>query len=387
MVKGKDRIMKGNYNKIFFYTFVSLWAVFIVWNLATPKKVFSQNENRYLSEFPKYTHEKLLNGEYMGGMDKYINDQVLFRDKWISIKTIVERAILKQDINSVYFGKDGYLIEKHMDSDVSKEQADKNRERLIEFVKKYSKKLGEDKIKVMLIPTASEILTDKLPPFATGYDQNGYMDRVVESLSKGVFIDVRENFKKLQKESIYYRTDHHWTSLGAYYAYEQWAKESGLTPISQEEFNKVLASDEFYGTLHSKVNRKVKADEIYLYKIKKDIGYELLFNLTDKKDSLYDFSKLEGKDKYAVFLGGNNAVVEIQTNNHNGRKLLVLKDSFAHSFTPFAVNHFEETHMLDFRYFNGSIEQYMEENEITDVLVLYNTINFVKDKNSLKFVK
>lgn len=379
--------MKLTYNKIFFCIFALLWSGLIICNLAKPEKRFSENENRFLAELPKYTNEKLLNGEFMNGLDEYINDQFVFRDHWISLKTMAERAMLKPDINSVYFAKDDYLIEKHDKSDVSEEQAEKNKERLIEFVKKYVEKLGEDHVNVMLVPTASEILKDKLPPFATGYDQDAYINEVIEALPEGTFIDIRNNFNQHKDEYIYYRTDHHWTALGAFYAYEQWAREAGFTPLSKEQFDITLGSDQFYGTLHSKVNVNVKPDEIYLYQIKKDMNYQLLYNLKDQTDSLYDLSKLEGKDKYSVYMGGNNALVEIKTNNMNGRRLLVIKDSYAHSFVPFAVNHYEETYMIDFRYFNVGVEQFVEENKITDILVLYNTMNFVQDKNSINFLK
>lgn len=379
--------MKLTFNKIFFCIFALLWSGLIICNLAKPEKRFSENENRFLAELPKYTNEKLLNGEFMNGLDEYINDQFVFRDHWISLKTMAERAMLKPDINSVYFAKDDYLIEKHDKSDVSEEQAEKNKERLIEFVKKYVEKLGEDHVNVMLVPTASEILKDKLPPFATGYDQDAYINEVIEALPEGTFIDIRNNFNQHKDEYIYYRTDHHWTALGAFYAYEQWAREAGFTPLSKEQFDITLGSDQFYGTLHSKVNVNVKPDEIYLYQIKKDMNYQLLYNLKDQTDSLYDLSKLEGKDKYSVYMGGNNALVEIKTNNMNGRRLLVIKDSYAHSFVPFAVNHYEETYMIDFRYFNVGVEQFVEENKITDILVLYNTMNFVQDKNSINFLK
>ena len=379
--------MKLTFNKIFFYLFALLWLGLIICNLVTPERKFSENENRFLAELPKYTNEKLINGEYMNGLDEYINDQFVFRDHWISFKTMAERAMLKPDINSVYFAKDDYLIQKYDKSDISQEQAEKNKERLAEFVQKYVEKLGKDRVNVMLVPTASEILKDKLPPFATGYDQEAYMNDVIESLPEGTFVDVRDVLNQHKDEYIYYRTDHHWTAFGAYYAYEKWAKEAGFTPLSREQFDITLGSDQFYGTLHSKVNVNVEPDDIYLYEIKKDMKYHLLYNLTDETDTLYDLSQLEGKDKYSVYMGGNNALVNVQTNNKNGRRLLVIKDSFAHSFVPLAVNHYEETFMIDFRYFNGGVEEFVEENKITDVLVLYNTMNFVKDKNLIKLIK
>lgn len=379
--------MKLTFNKIFFYLFVLLWSGLIICNLVTPEKGYSENENRFLAGLPNFSNEALLNGEYMNGIDEYINDQFVFRDHWISFKTMAERAMLKPDINSVYFAKDDYLIQKYDKSDISQEQAEKNKERLAEFVQKYVEKLGKDRVNVMLVPTASEILKDKLPPFATGYDQGAYMDEVIEALPEGTFIDVRNTLNQHKDEYIYYRTDHHWTALGAFYAYEQWAKDAGFTPLSQDQFDITLASDQFYGTLHSKVNVNVKPDEIYLYQIKKDMNYQLLYNLTDEKDTLFDLSKLEGKDKYSVYMGGNNALVDIKTNNKNGRRLLIMKDSYAHSFAPLAINHYEETFMIDFRYFNAGVEEFVEENQITDVLILYNTMGFVEDRNTIKFVK
>lgn len=378
--------MKFTFNKVFFYIFALLWSALIIANLVNPDKAFSENENRVLAKLPKYSINTLINGEFMNELDEYINDQFVFRDNWINIKTVAERAMLKPDINSVYFAKDGYLIEKHNKSDVSEEQAQKNKDRLLEFVKKYEEKLGENRVNVMLVPTASNILKEKLPIFSTGYDQDAYIDEVIEALPKGTFTDVRNILNQHKDEYIFYRTDHHWTAYGAYYAYEQWAIDAGFSPLSQEKFDITLASDQFYGTLHSKVNVNVKPDKIYLYQIKEDMNYQLLYNLTDSKDTLYDLSKLEGKDKYSVYMGGNNAVVDVKTNNKNGRRLLVIKDSYAHSFVPLAVNHYEETFMIDFRYFNMKVEEFLEENKITDVLVLYNTMNFVKDKNTFKFL-
>ena len=375
--------MKITFNKMFFYLFVLLWVGFIIWNLATPPKIFSENENRFLAEIPKFTIDKFVNGEYMNGMDEYINDQFIKRDQWIRMKTMLERAILKQETNSVYFAKDQYLIEKHDYNDVSEEQADKNGDYLIEFIKKYVSKLGNDHVKVMLVPTASDVLIDKLPPFAadTGYNQNDYVDKLASSVSKDIFINLSDTLKGHKDEYIYYRTDHHWTTLGAFYAYEHWARSIGIEPLNKDQFDIILASDQFYGTLHSKVNINVKPDNIYLYEIKKDMDYQLTYDLINKTDTLYDLTKLEGKDKYSVYMGGNNALIEVQTNNKNGHKLLVIKDSYANSFVPFAINHYEKTYMLDLRYYNGRIDTFIENNGITDVLVLYNVMGFVKDIN------
>lgn len=355
-----------------------------------PVRSFSENENRYLAQKPEFSTESLINGKYTKDYEEFITDQFVERDKWIRLKTLTERAMLKQDINGVFIGKDGYLMEKHNDSDIDKEQMVKNEERLAEFIAKYGEQLGEEHVKAMIIPTASEILTEKLPPFAPGFNQNEMIERIKKETEQtgSFFVDVRETLKRHKDESIYYRTDHHWTSLGAYYAYEQWAELCGFTPIPHEQFEIEKVTDSFYGTIFSKVNMKVNPDSIHLYETKEDMDYHLTYNQGEKEtDTLYDMEKLKEKDKYSVFLGGNNAVVQIDTNNKNDRRLLVIKDSFAHSFVPFTVNHFEQTFMVDFRYFKMGISKYIEENNITDILVLYNTINFAKDKNTAALVK
>ena len=380
--------MEKSYNKIFFAIFCLLWTVLILWNFATPPKVYSENENRYLADKPQFSVSKLVNGEYMNGVDDYINDQFVLRDDWIGAKVGLERVLLKQEINSVYFAKDNYLIEKHYTSDVSSDLAAKNKDYLLQFIERHIARFGKDRIKIMLVPTASEILNDKLPTFAkgTGYNQHEYINNLITTLPNDTVINVSDSLMKQKDEYIYYRTDHHWTSLGAYYGYTQWTQNIGVEPIAKNQFRVTLASNEFYGTLHSKVNTKLDPDEIYLFDIKKDMKYQLTYNFDKKTTTLYELNELEGKDKYSVYMGGNNALVQVETNLKNSRNLLVIKDSFANSFVPFAVNHFKTTNMIDLRYYNGSIDEFINEHKITDILVLYNVIGFVKDTNIVKLL-
>lgn len=355
-------------------------------SMVNPVRAFSENENRYLAQSPEFSLKRLYSGEFTSDYETFITDQFVARDTWIGLKTMTERAMQKQDINGVYFGKDGYLIEKHSDADIDQETADRNAGRLVDFVKKYSELLGEDRVHAMIVPTASEILKDKLPPFAAGYDQETYVEQIASQLPENSLVNVGQVLKNHSSEYIFYRTDHHWTSLGAFYAYQEWAAACGFQPMAEEDFEIETVTDEFYGTIYSKVNVDVKPDEIKLYRT--GLPYSVIYNMDGKvKDGLYDWEKLETKDKYAVYLGGNNALVQIDTQAGNGRKLLIIKDSFAHSFAPFAVNHFEQTYMVDFRYFNMPISKFIEQNGITDILVLYNAVNFATDNNTLSFTK
>ncbi|HHT96838.1 MAG TPA: hypothetical protein GXZ90_02945, partial [Clostridiales bacterium] len=347
---------------------------------------FSDNENRYLALRPSFNWGDLKAGEYTADYERFVIDQFVFRDNWIGLKTISERFLLKQEINSVYIAKEEYLIERHDKSTINKEQEEVNIQRLIEFIKKYDNKYMSN-VNLMLVPTASEILVDKLPLFANGYDQLALIDRINKELgNKNILVDISDTLKSHSNEYIYYKTDHHWTSLGAYYAYEKWVVNNGVQPIARDEFD-VIELKDFYGTLYSKININIKPDIINLYKIKKDMGYIHISDNKDKSNSLYDLSKLNIKDKYSVFLGGNHSIDEITTNNKNGKSLLLIKDSFAHSIIPFICNHFEKVYLIDLRYFNTSLETFIEEKEITDILVLYNVINYVKDNNASKLLK
>lgn len=356
------------------------------WSFVIPVKSFSENENRFLAQMPVFSKETLLDGTYTKEYETFITDQFPLRDAWITLKTMSERAMLKQESNGVYFGRDGYLIETHARSEVNEEQLKTNTERLLTFLERTVQQLGKEHVSVILVPTANTILTNKLPPFASGFDQIGYIQKLQSKLKKNhmdeILVDVTSALYNHNEEEIFYRTDHHWTALGAYYAYEEWIQSRKLEPIKLNSYNPIEVTSKFYGTIYSKVNTKVKPDSIVIYEPKEEKKYQVNYNMGEwVADTLYDEKQLEGKDKYAIFLGGNNAVVSIKSENKNGKKLLIIKDSYAHCFTPFVVDHYEETQMIDLRYFNMLVSDYIDKEGFDDVLFLYNIPNFIKDRN------
>ena len=293
--------------------------------------------------------------------------------------------MLKKDINGVYIGKDNYLLEKHNKNDIETEQLQLNINRLTQMCDKYKDK----NIRIMMVPSAAAILSEKLPDFAPFYDDNKITEMIKSQLNdKNIILDTASILQEHKDEYIYYKTDHHWTSLGAYYAYTQWAQSIGITPLNQSEFDIKILSDEFYGTIHSKLNINTHADTIKAYYPKNKIDYTIKYNLENKQyDTVYNMDALKTKDKYSVFLNGNNAIAQISTNIDNNRNLLIIRDSFANCFVPFALNHFENISVIDLRYYNAGIEQYINDNNITDILILYNTIKFAQDKNSSGLMK
>ncbi len=407
---------RNNRNKQIVISFVSFLACASMMSIMMPQKGFSATENRYLKKRPAFTVKGLLDGSFGTDYETALSDQFPARDAWIGIKVMAERAQGRRDVNGVYFGKDDYLIEKFDREDIEGEQLDRNLETVAAFVQKAEETLGKDRVRVMMVPTASQVLTDRLPFLAAPYDQSRVTERLGELLAgasggmaaeerfemradktsglarqeeMAFLVSVEEMLAEHRQENIYYKTDHHWTVLGAYYGYRAWAESVGITPWEQEAFTIQTVSDEFLGTVSSKVNLPQKPDSIELYLPKTEQGYEVCYDGDAKPSPMYAYQALEGKDKYAVYLDGNHGLTKIYCpaaaqGDGAGRKLLLIKDSFAHSFVPFAANHFEETYMIDLRYFNLSPQTFLEEKGITDVLILYQIPGFAGEKTVSK---
>ena len=359
-------------------------AVTFVW----PERTFSENENRVLTSAPEFSWDSLFEGKFMSEYETYITDQFFLRDEWIQLKTLAEMALNKQDINGVYMGKDGYFIERHEDSEIDFEMLEKSKEYLVQFVERYTKRLGTDKVKVMLVPTASEVLLDKLPPFAEGFDQNGLLDEVYGLLPEGVAVDVRDILKEHADEYIYYKTDHHWTSLGAFYAYQAYCEAKGFGVPALEDATFTEVSDEFLGTVYSKLNLKFSTDSMHTVTLPNTPSkIQMTVDMTEKFDGLYNEEFLNQKDKYSYYLDGNHALTEIASNSEGKGTLLIIKDSYSHCFAPLTLGNYEKVYLVDFRYFNMPISQFIMQNRVTDVLVLYNAVTFATDTHTGAFMR
>ena len=364
----------------------TLAALFLGAVLHKPTE-FSETENRYLGQRPKLTTAKLLDGSFMKDYETFITDQFPERSFFMGIKTAAERLRGRADDNGVYFGKEGYLFGKYDGALFESETVKNNISAVAEFVKLYADKFGKEHFKIALAPSSSEILKDKLPAYAPVYNQTGFIAKIKEEAGEDYVIDLGENLKKHADEYIYFRTDHHWTTLGAYYGYEAIAAGLGLEVQPLEKMKAETVSYDFLGTYDSKVNTGitggVDADSITIYfSAEIDKSNMMWDNDNDKTfDSIYNMDVLKGKDKYTVFFGGNHSVTDIKTPNNTGKTLLIIKDSFAHSLAPFLIKDYDRIVMLDLRYFNKSLKKYLNENETTDLLVLYSTPDFAEDAN------
>jgi len=377
---------QNKYLKIYYsiMTLIFLVILIVILTLNTTKKdiKFSESENRILAQKPKFSIDRLLEGRYTKKYEKYKVDQFVDRDGWMKLKSGVDLALGKNESNGIYKGSDDYLIESFEvpDSEIVS--------RNIKAINNFNEKHKDIKEYMLIAPNAVSILSEKLPPYAPVVSQKLVMDNFAKTLNKGInYIDVYNTLDKHDKEYIYYKTDHHWTTLGAYYSFLEAAKAMDLE-VKKDYYNVERVSNDFYGTLYSKSGYEVKTPDYIDVYLPKDENDEYVVNYVEeqkKSASFYDSEKLETKDKYGVFLGGNHPVVKIKTTSKEDRKLLIFKDSYANSFVPFLTQYFSDIIMVDPRYYYDDIEKLIEEEGISDILYLYNANTFFSD-TSLELV-
>lgn len=345
-----------------------------------PDRTYSPEERRVLAGRPKLTEKSVLRGKFQQKYETYLSEQFPGRTHLVTLRTKLLRLMGERDANGVYFGKDDYLLERYRMQDFDWEQAENNIKQTAAFLKEYPN------AKLMFIPAKSSVLSEKLPPFAQTEGETRFLELAANQIQEEQQIETAEVLKAHDSEYIYYRTDHHWTTLGAYYAYEVWAQHMGFSPVPQEQFAVTPVSSTFLGTTYAKVRTGGRADTISLYEWTKGAGYALDYNMGEfQSDSFYDLSMLEGEDPYAVFFGGNQALIDIRTKaKKDGKTLLVIKDSFGNCFVPFAANHYARTIVVDLRYVNIPVSKLMRVYPADDILVLYNTVQFMDDKDMSK---
>lgn len=363
-------------------------------SLVMKDRAFSPNENRYLAEPPKLTVDNLLSGRFQDDLEDYLRDQICFRDEWITVKTGIQKLCGNTDIGGAYVGTDGYDFEKVTPEDVDEKLVKRNIQAVTDYFETASETIGKDHLSFLLVPTSGLVMEEKLPKNARLFDQSKYMEQVEDALADYNFIDVRQELIDHNDEYIYYRTDHHWTMDGAYIAYEKWCESTGHTYADRSELEQSIVSDDFRGSLYSKILDADSAyDSIWTYGETGEAPFGanciVTFDNQASAEGCYDETKLEEKDQYAYFFGGNFGEVHIQKAasdepENSPKNLLVVKDSFANSFVPLLAQHYDHIYMVDLRYYNGDMQEYLEEHHITDVLVLYNISNFISDRNLYK---
>lgn len=342
------------------------------------QRTYSPVEKRELQTRPEISITKVLDGRFQKKYESYLRDQFPGRDHWVSFQTDMELFMGKNEIHNVYIGKNHYLLEHYTEKEFDPQQISKNLQALEKFVGKAKQNAD---VHVMMVPTKSWILREKLPAFAPHYKEQKFYDALQQKLEKeDVLISVEPVLDAHKEEEIYYRTDHHWTTLGAWYAYEQYTKAVGgdLQRAQGKKKFRCISKD-FYGTTYAKINYARQADKIEIYEPEDKL--RVVYNMGEKETkTLYDVSFLKTADQYSVFTGGNQAVLEITGGIKNGKTLLLIKDSFANSILPFLAEDYEKLVVVDLRQLNVSGDRLLEMFSPTDILILYNSAQFAQDK-------
>lgn len=360
--------------------FAAFLGAFAVANAVTPTKEFSPMENRALAQMPALSGKAVVEGTFMDDFETFVTDQFVLRDQWIALKAGAEYASGKQENNGVYLCDEHTLIARFDPpaDDRAKKRIDNN----FGYVEKLST-LTDAPVYFSLIPGKVSVWADLLPAGAPNDDEGQYIARGA-ALNGPKWLDTNAALTAHKDEPIYYRTDHHWTSLGAYYGYKALMEGMGLTPKALSDFTPTVASNEFFGTTFSSSGvRWLEPDTIEFYVPQSAATVTNYFNDTPTEGQLYDRSKLSEKDKYSAFLGGNKPLTIVKSNvaPADAPKLMLIRDSYADSIAPFLCYNFSEIHLVDPRYYKTSMAQYVKDNAIDRVLVMYSVDNFVKDGN------
>lgn len=350
-----------------------------------PQKDYSDRENRMLETKPQLSAKDIVEGDCQKQYENYLSDHFVGRDRWTALAAGLEKMVGKRDINGVYIGKDGYLLERYGRSDFDRERIEDNAKRLADCINALTQMYGKEHVSCIMVPSKTQAMADKLPKFASNYDENKIIKKLQKKLNdKEQLMDASEILQEHKGEYIYYRTDHHWTSLGAYYTYTAWAKKQGYTPKTLADFDRKIIFDDFLGTTYNKVHLVVPKDEVELFRFPKDEPLTVREDGEEETASSLYFPKEgeKGFNRYNVFLSKNTFKIEIDTQADTGKTLILVKDSFANCFVPFLLEEYDKIIMLDFRYGKTKLGEILNEYEdVTDILVMYNTVKFAKDTN------
>ena len=341
-----------------------------------PDKEYSESENRMLAQAPEFSLTNLASGKFMTDMEDYVTDQFVFRDQWINLKVLEDMALGKRESNGVYIGKQGYLMQVP-ENNIDDDSVNDNLNAIREFAQRH-----EDVNTVMsLVPNAAYILEQLTPANAPVRDQSQDIALAEETVGDVLtFVDLTETMSSHRDEAIYYKTDHHWTSLGARYAFDTIYSALGISEPAQD-YTVYPVSHTFSGTLASKSGYDRSRDTIDIY-VPQDVSTEYVVNYVEegeKTASMYESSALEQKDQYEVFFGGNHSRIDITTPVEENKNLLIFKDSYANCFIPFFQPYFRSIIVIDPRYYYDDVDRLVTDNSITDILFLYNVDTFMTD--------
>lgn len=361
--------------------FFSTLVILAVATIVSDKQSFSETENRTLAELPSASANSVLNKSYMNGIENYLSDYFPMRDKWVTAMTSLEQIMGHKQVGGVLLLEDRMVAEFNNIDDSTVNTS-------INAINTFSQQ-HDIPMYVMIAPTAIGVYTDELPANYTTIDQKYLIDQIYVNLnSKITTLNAYSALYSTRDEYTYFRTDHHWTPLGAFYAYSETIGKMGYEAVPFSNYNIEHVSDSFYGTLYSEApNYKYRSDSIDVFNVKKGSTVtEVIQSVNgkdEKFDSMYFYDELDKKNKYQFYLGNSTTpITTIKTDCENDAKLLVVKDSYAQCLVPFYTQHYSEITILDLRTTGPfGIDALVDVSEYDQMLIVYNLANFTEDAN------
>lgn len=362
---------------VIFCAFIFLFMTFY---FVLPKSEYSTQEKRKLAEFPKLTVQEIADGNFQKKLDTYLSDHMAARNFFVGFSADYELLTGRNGSKGIYLGSDGYLFPKPtQENEILSENAG--------YIGEFADYMNIP-VYMTVVPSSGYINSSKLPLNHEEYNDERLIDSFSDKLGDKVeYIDVKDAFKeKAKNEQLYYKTDHHWTTLGAFECYKLLGNKLGYQPLTENSFikNKV---ENFYGTSYSKSALwNIFPDTIELWSNKNQPDNSVTVEINDGDEQKISHSyffkeQLENDDKYPVFLDGNHSLVRITNEAANNRKLIIVKDSYAHAIAPFLSQHYSEIIMVDLRYYKKDISALAEDENADAVLILYSLDNLATDKN------
>lgn len=372
-------------SKILGIAFLAIIFGMLIMGILLPDQKNSSEENRSLQTLPTFRLSEYLDGRFESKVEDYVNDQFPARNQFIKVKAATDQTLGVLESNGVIRAHNDYLME-----DLTRPNST-NLKETESAIERFSKAHSKLKMSFLLVPNAANVLSDYLPATVTVANQNQQMDKFFQSVREmGITpLDVRDAFTKAKDDvDLYYRTDHHWTSDGAFLAYQTVIGK--LTGDKPKSYGSLVVKTDFRGTLASKSGFTNGMDDVIkIYQPTDSKSYKksvIYYEDSQKKTTeFYQLKNLKKKDAYSVFGGSNHPMITIETANTNQKRLLLVKDSYANSMIPFLTQHYREIVVVDPRYYFENLEDLIESEKITDVLFLYNANTFFSD-DSLKIM-
>lgn len=362
--------------------FVFLIFIFgmAIWFLFSPKSDYSSAEKRYLQQFPDASIENISNGTFGEEFESFFADQFPMRNLWVGFNSYFSLYTGNNGANGVYNCKNDYLINVPVSTD---NNLDKNLGAITKF-----KNSIDTPVTVMFAPSTGYITDDVLPAVHNNYNDDEYFENADKTLEQsGInFVDLRETFKEEYKNGtqLYYKTDHHWATAGAYTAYTKLCESLGTTPTPKDSFD-IKSYDGFYGTTYSTSGfLMTPSDSIEVWENPNNNENNIKVKITEGKqtteyNSMFFYDHLEEDDKYPVFIDGNHALTEITNTSAKGGTLVMIKDSFSHCLAPFLADNYSKIILVDMRYYKLSVSDLIEQENPEQVVVLYGIDNIATD--------